>query len=151
MEMEVDEEEEGEDDEDDQEENDEEQEGEDRDESIEEGGEEDDDMIVIDDEDDGIILIDDEDDEIKVEPKQEVKQEVTKEKTTGIPPANEATPREETLEEKLQKANVIAYKFMAGILPNQIGPTLEEWDTDTLLKMVQMAEQEIRQHPAKFI
>jgi hypothetical protein len=139
-----------EEDEDGQEENEEEEDNEEGQDEAEDDDEEEDGIIVSEDEED-IILIDDEDDEIKVEPKQEVKQEVTKGKTIGTPPANEATPKEEILEEKLQNANAKVYKWMADIEPNQIGPTLEEWDTDSLLKMVEMAEQEIRQHPAKFI
>jgi hypothetical protein len=141
--MEVDEEEE--DDEDDQEENeaDEDEEGEGQDEPIEE-------------EDDDVIVIDDEDDIIKVEPKQEVQREGSME-IIETPQGNEATPRVETLEEMLQKANAKAqkanakvyHKWMAGIERNQIGPKLEEMDTLSVLKMVQVADQEIKQHPAK--
>jgi hypothetical protein len=61
---------------------------------------------------------------------------------------NEANPRVETLEEMLQKAIAKVYIWMAGIEPNQIGPALEGWDNAAL---VQMADQEIRQHPEKFI
>jgi hypothetical protein len=61
---------------------------------------------------------------------------------------NEANPRMETLEEMLQKAIAKVYIWMAGIAPHQIGPTLEGWDNAAL---VQMADQEIRQHPEKFI
>jgi hypothetical protein len=61
---------------------------------------------------------------------------------------NEANPRVETLEEMLQNAIAKLYIWMAGIEPNQIGPALEGWDNAAL---VQMADQEIRQHPEKFI
>jgi hypothetical protein len=57
----------------------------------------------------------------------------------------------ETLKEKLAKATGKVYKWMAGIEPNEIGPTIEEWDKLSLLKMVEMADQEIREHPQKFI
>jgi hypothetical protein len=138
--MEVDEEEEEEDNEDGQEE-DEEVEGNEEDEGqyepIEEGGgggggEEDDNLI-------------------KLEQPHEEKQGSSIKKTTETPLENEATPGVETLEEKLQKAQEKVYKWMAGIEPQQIGPTLGEWDTVSVLKMVEMADQEVRQHPAKFI
>jgi hypothetical protein len=73
------------------------------------------------------------------------------EKTTETPLENEVNPREDTLEEQLHKAIAKVYKWMAGIEPNQIGPTLEGWDNSSLLKMVEMADQEIKQHPEKFI
>jgi hypothetical protein len=38
---------------------------------------------------------------------------------------------------------------MAGIAPNEIGPTIKEWDKWSVLKMVEMADQEIREHPKK--
>jgi hypothetical protein len=135
--MEVDEEEE--DDEDDQEENeaDEDEEGEGQDEPIEE-------------EDDDVIVIDDEDDIIKVEQKQEVKQKGAMEKTTETetPLGNAATPRVETLEEMVAQAY---YKWMAGIEPHQIGPKIDEMDKSSVLKMVQIADKEIREQPTKFI
>jgi hypothetical protein len=40
---------------------------------------------------------------------------------------------------------------MAGIEPNQIEGTIGEWDKLSLLKMVEMADQEIREHPQKSI
>jgi hypothetical protein len=60
-------------------------------------------------------------------------------------------PRKETREEKLAKANRKIYKWMAGIQPNEIGGTIGDWDKVSLLKMVKMADQEIREHPQKFI
>jgi hypothetical protein len=59
--------------------------------------------------------------------------------------------REEILKKKLSKANEKVYKWMAGIEPNEIGQTIGEWDKLSLLKMVKMADQEIREHPQKFI
>jgi hypothetical protein len=63
----------------------------------------------------------------------------------------EGNSREETLKRKLAKANKKVYKWMAGIEPNQIEGTIGEWDKLSLLKMVEMADQEIREHPDKFI
>jgi hypothetical protein len=68
-----------------------------------------------------------------------------------VPLENEASPRGDTLEEQLHKAIAKVYKWMAGIEQNQIGTTLEGWDNSSLLKMVEMANHEIREHPAKFI
>jgi hypothetical protein len=59
--------------------------------------------------------------------------------------------REKELKEKLAKANEKVYKWMAGIVPNEIEGTIGEWDKLSLLKMVEMADQEIREHPDKFI
>jgi hypothetical protein len=59
--------------------------------------------------------------------------------------------REEPLEEKLEKANGKVYKWMAGIEPNEIGQTIGEWDKLSLLKMVEMADQECREYPEKFV
>jgi hypothetical protein len=42
------------------------------------------------------------------------------------------------------------YTWMAGIEPIQIGPTLEAWDNSYLLKMVEIGDQEIREHPEKY-
>jgi hypothetical protein len=63
----------------------------------------------------------------------------------------EITPREEIpeLEEKLSKAQAKVYNWMAGIEPNQIGPTLGKWDNSYLRKMVEMADQEIRENSEK--
>jgi hypothetical protein len=58
--------------------------------------------------------------------------------------------RAERLKEKLAKANGKVYKWMAGIEPTEIGQTIGEWDKLSLLKMVEMADQEIREHPTKF-
>jgi hypothetical protein len=38
---------------------------------------------------------------------------------------------------------------MAGIGPNEIEGTIGEWDKLSLAKMVEMADQEIREHPQK--
>jgi pyruvate-formate lyase-activating enzyme len=78
------------------------------------------------------------------------------EKTTETLLGNEATPKVETLDEMLQKARQKAdakvyYKWIAGFRPHQIETTVKELDTASVLKMVEMADQEIRQHPAKFI
>jgi hypothetical protein len=62
-----------------------------------------------------------------------------------------ANPTKETLEVKLENANEKVYKWMAGIGPNEIEATISEWDKLSLLKMVEMADQEIRQHPQKSI
>jgi hypothetical protein len=40
---------------------------------------------------------------------------------------------------------------MAGIEPDEIGRAIGDWDKLSLLKMVEMADQEIRGHPQKFI
>jgi hypothetical protein len=128
-------------------EEDKEGEAEDQDELVEEGGgggEEDDDIIVI---EDGNNMI-------KVKPKLEVKQEGSfeMEKTIEIPLQNEATPGVETAKEKLQKVQAKAYyEWMAGIKLNQIETTIKDLDTDSVLEMVRIADQEIRQHPEKFI
>jgi hypothetical protein len=128
--------------EDENEEEDEAEEDNEEDSEEEEGGEgeEDDDIIWIGDEDDIPV--------IKVEPKQDVKQEVPKEKTTDTLQGNEATPKEETLEEKFAKTY---YEWMARIEQNQIGPKVVEMDMASVLRMVEMADQEVRQHPAKFV
>jgi hypothetical protein len=132
--MEVDEEEEEEDDQDEQEE---------EDEAEEDNEEEDDDIIVIDGEEDGIKI---------EQQQQEDKPKGSKEKPTETPQGNEAAPRVETAKEKLQKSQAKAYyEWMAGFEANQIESTVKELDTDSVLKMVEMADQEIRQHPAKFI
>jgi hypothetical protein len=102
-------------------------------------------------EDDDIIMIEDEDDIMELEqPQQKEKRQGPKEKTTGTPLGNEVTPRV-AAKEKLANANANIYKWMAGIEPTLIGPTLGDWDNASLLRMVQMADQEIRQYPAKFI
>jgi hypothetical protein len=61
------------------------------------------------------------------------------------PPAEE-----EKLETKLAKATAKVYNWMAGIEPNEIGQTIGDWDKLSVLKMVEMADQEIREHPQKF-
>src|SRR4051794_12862299 len=63
----------------------------------------------------------------------------------------EGKGREETLKKKLAKANAKVYKWMAGIEPQEIGRTISDWDKLSLLKMVEMADQEIREHPEKSI
>jgi phosphoribosylamine-glycine ligase len=63
----------------------------------------------------------------------------------------EEKAREEALAEKLAKANEKVYKWMAGIEPNEIEGTIGDWDKLSLLKMVEMADQEIRVHPQKFV
>jgi hypothetical protein len=55
------------------------------------------------------------------------------------------------LKKKLAKANEKVYKWMAGIKPNEIGPTIGGWDKLSLLKMVEMADQEIREDPQKSV
>jgi hypothetical protein len=60
-------------------------------------------------------------------------------------------PQEPTLEEQLAKANKKVYKWMASIEPQEIGRTLWEWDNVSLLKMIEMADQEIRENPQKFV
>jgi hypothetical protein len=64
---------------------------------------------------------------------------------------NPLRSREEILKKKLAKANDKVYKWMTGIGPNEIEETIGDWDKLSLLKMVEMADQEIRQHPEKFI
>jgi hypothetical protein len=100
------------------------------------------------DEDDDIIVI-----EVKL--KQEIKQEGegSMEKTTDeTPQENEANPTEKTLKEMLHEADAkVYYKWMARFEPNQIEPKVMEMDNAELLKMVEMADQEVRQHPEKFI
>jgi uncharacterized FlaG/YvyC family protein len=88
---------------------------------------------------------------IEDEHQQEGKQEDSIAKITEAPLANETDPREETLEEKLQKATAKVYKWMEGIEPNQIDATLGDWNNTSLLKVVKMADQEIREHPEKFL
>jgi hypothetical protein len=63
----------------------------------------------------------------------------------------EEKPREETLKIKLENANEKVYKWMAGIGPNDIGETIGDWDKLSLLKMVEMADQEIREYPQKYV
>jgi hypothetical protein len=63
----------------------------------------------------------------------------------------EGNSREEILERKLAKANGKVYKWMAGIEPTEIGATIGEWDKLSLLKMVEMGDQEIREYPQRFI
>jgi hypothetical protein len=58
---------------------------------------------------------------------------------------------EQTTEEKLEKANEKVYKWMAGIEPNKIEQTIGDWDKSSLLKLVEMANQEIQLHPQKYI
>jgi hypothetical protein len=64
-----------------------------------------------------------------------------------------ANPREETLEleERLAKACKKVYDWMAGIGPNEIEQTIEGWDKSSLLKIVEMADLEIREHPEKSV
>jgi hypothetical protein len=84
------------------------------------------------------------DEEVK-QKEEEVKIEIIEEEN---PLAN---PKEEALEERLAKANNKVYNWMAGIEQNAIGPTIEDWDKLTLLKFVEMADQEIRENAEKFI
>jgi hypothetical protein len=63
----------------------------------------------------------------------------------------EGNSREETLKRKLAKANEKVYKWMAGIEPTEIERTIGDWDKLSVLKMVEMADQEIREHPQKFV
>jgi hypothetical protein len=80
-----------------------------------------------------------------------IKQEVKEEIIEGIEENPFINSREETLKIKLENANEKVYKWMAGIETNEIGRTIHEWDKLSLLKMVEMADQEIREHPEKFI
>jgi hypothetical protein len=57
--------------------------------------------------------------------------------------------REETVRKKLKKAN--ENKWMEGIELNEIEGAIGDWDKLSILKMVEMADQEIREHPEKFI
>jgi hypothetical protein len=101
--------------------------------------------------DDDIIVI-----ELKVKPKQGdgVKQEVegSMEKPTAETPLkNEPNPAEETWEEAVQKAKVNAcYAWMARFEPNQIEQKVAGLNIASVLEMVQIANQEVQQHPAKF-
>jgi hypothetical protein len=61
----------------------------------------------------------------------------------------EENARKEILKEKLAKANEKVYKWMTGIESNEIGQTIGDWDKLSLLKMVEMANQEIRENPEK--
>jgi hypothetical protein len=63
----------------------------------------------------------------------------------------EGNSREEKLKKKLAKANEKVYTWMAGIGPNEIGQTIGDWDKLSLLKMVEMADQEIREYPQKSV
>jgi hypothetical protein len=65
--------------------------------------------------------------------------------------STEENSRHKTLKRKLAKANEKVYKWMAGIEPNEIEGTIGDWDKLSLLKMVEMADQEIREHPQKFV
>jgi hypothetical protein len=60
----------------------------------------------------------------------------------------------ETVEEKLAKlaqATAKVYNWMAGIERNQIEETIGDWDKLSLLKIVEMADSEIQEHPEKFV
>jgi hypothetical protein len=91
-----------------------------------------------------------EDKPIKEEKKKEEGEEESME-VEGIEANPFANSREETLKLKLENATEKVYKWMAGIEPNEIGGTIGEWDNLSLLKMVEMADQEIREDPQKFI
>jgi hypothetical protein len=95
---------------------------------------------------------DSEDDEEEEEPIADEKEEKPikiKEELEGIEDNPFAMSREETLKIKLENANEKVYKWMARIAPNEIGQTIGEWDKLSLLKMVEMADQEIREYPQK--
>jgi hypothetical protein len=133
-----------------------------QDEPIEEGGgggDEDDDKIVIEDVMD-IGEVQQQQQEVKGESSMEItetpfeNEATSKEATPNEPTPRVEIPREETLqalEERLAIAVAKVYKWMAGIEPNQIGPTLGAWDNSYILKMIEVADQEIREHPEKFI
>jgi hypothetical protein len=108
--------------------------------------EEDDDIIIIEDEEEQekeeVVPIDDDEDQPI---KQEVKEEIMEIEII------EENPREETLQEKWEKDNKKAYKWMAGIGPTEIEGAIGDWDKLSLLKMVEMADQEIRENPQKSI
>jgi hypothetical protein len=97
-----------------------------------------------------------EDKEEKCEEKGELVENVTELEKERVPIKIEhieelpcSNSREETLKLKLAKANEKVYKWMAGIGPNEIEGTIGDWDKISLLKMVEMANQEIREHPEK--
>jgi hypothetical protein len=94
---------------------------------------------------------DDEEEDQPIADKKEEKPIKIKEEIEGIEDNPFAMSREETLKIKLENANEKVYKWMAGIEPNKIGKTIGDWDKVSLLKMVEMADQEIREHPQKFI
>jgi hypothetical protein len=98
---------------------------------------------VDEEENDDEIVIEDEDQPAE-EHKGSMKVEINEQNT--LP-----NSREKELKEKLAKANEKVYKWMAGIEPNEIEGTIGDWDKLSLLKMVEMADQEIREHPEKFI
>jgi hypothetical protein len=105
--------------------------------------------VAQEEEDDDIIVIDDvdEDDGIEVEHQQQEEKRQGSMEITEIMLGNEANPGVEPLK---AVANVY-YEWMAGIQPNEIGLTVMDLDTASVLEMVQMADQEIHQYPAKFI
>jgi hypothetical protein len=160
--MEDDEEEEGEGEEEEEEGKDEdEDDGEKNEEAIEKddydeeesGGEVGDDIhgdeTIEEEEDDDIIVIEDEVEQ-REEDKEEGGQSIEIETIENENPLANAK-REERLEVKLEEANGKVYKWMAGIGPNEIEGTIGDWDKLSLLKMVEMADQEIREHPQKFV
>jgi hypothetical protein len=90
--------------------------------------------------------------EAEVQPiKKEVKEEEDELMEVKIIEIIEGKSREETLKKKLAKANKKVYKWMAGIEPNEIERTIGDWDKLSLLKMVEMADQEIREHSEKLV
>jgi hypothetical protein len=98
---------------------------------------------VDEEENDDEIVIEDEDQPAE-EHKGSMKVEINEQNTL-------LNSREKELKEKLAKANEKVYKWMAGIEPNEIEGTIKDWDKLSLLKLVEMADQEIREHPDKFI
>jgi hypothetical protein len=90
--------------------------------------------------------------EAEVQPiKKEVKEEEDELMEVKIIEIIEGKSREETLKKKLARANEKVYKWMAGIEPNEIERTIGDWDKLSLLKMVEMADQEIREHSEKLV
>jgi hypothetical protein len=149
-----------EDDEEDEEEEEEDEGGEEEDE--EEEGEEDDEdeekkdiklkLVKYEEEDEEEEPMEEEREEefrpLKKEAKEQGEEELMEVKIIEIIQGNS---REEKLKKKLAKANEKVYKWMAGIESNKIEGTIGKWDKLSLLKMVEMADQEIRQHPQKSI
>jgi hypothetical protein len=93
-----------------------------------------------------------EEEELKMEVKYkpiEVKEEQVKEGSTEdikiVEIIENSRTRAERLKEKLAKVNGKVYKWMAGIGQKEIGQTIGDWDKLSLLKMVEMADHEIRE------
>jgi hypothetical protein len=147
MEEEDDEGEEDEEEEDDEEDKDEEEEEED------DEGEEGEKEKEYDEDEEEEADEDEEKKDIKLIVKDEQQQQEDEERLERLREAKmiEGNSCKEALTEKLAKANEKVYKWMAGIGPNEIGQTIGDWDILSLLKMVEMADQEIREHPQKFV